>query len=237
MADTIIAKIQVRRGELDDLPVLDEGEFGYAVDYRRLFIGNTPLEFVTDGSTTEYTISDKSLIPGQMIVLLDGQQVFPGAQFNVDRTEIVWQSPPPEGSLVTITYNTELSVINNSINPTMEMLQLAGDVVNGDTGLNWNIANGNSAIINYSIVNTNKDMHIGILKLITNANILNYNSPTNPDTDEDIIVGVTDIGGGMGAAGITFDAKVENNRVHLTYTNSTEHYANFYYNIQIWNTI
>ena len=56
MADTIIAKIQVRRGELDDLPVLDEGEFGYAVDYRRLFIGNTPLEFVTDGTTKNNNI-------------------------------------------------------------------------------------------------------------------------------------------------------------------------------------
>jgi hypothetical protein len=232
MADTIIAKIQVRRGELDDLPVLDEGEFGYAVDYRRLFIGNTPLEFVTDGLETRFPISDKSLIPGQMIVLLDGQVVSPGAQFNLDRTDIVWQSPPPEGSLVTITYNTELSVINNSINPTMEMVQLSGNVVNRDTGLNWNIANGNSAIINYSTVNTAGDMHIGILKLITNANIL----PT-PVNSNDIIVGVTDVGGGMGTAGITFDARIEDNRVHLTYTNSTEHYANFYYNIQIWNTI
>jgi len=233
MADTIIAKIQVRRGELDDLPVLDEGEFGYAVDYRRLFIGNTPLEFVTDGETKRFTISDKSLIPGQMKILVDGVEEAPGINFHLDKTDIVWDTAPEEGVLVTITYNTEVSVINNSINPTMEMVQLSGNVVDSrDTGLNWNIANGNSAIINYSTVNTAGDMHIGILKLITNANIL----PTPVNTN-DIIVGVTDIGGGLGAAGITFDARIENNRVHLTYTNSTEHHANFYYNIQIWNTI
>jgi hypothetical protein len=232
MAETIIAKIQVRRGELDDLPVLDEGEFGYAVDHRRLFIGNTPLEFVTDGLSTRFTISDKSLIPGQMKILVDGVEEAPGINFNLDKTDIVWDTPPPAGVLVTITYNTELSVINNSINPTMEMAQLQGNVTNRDTGLNWNIANGNSAILNYSIVNTAGDMHIGILKLITNANIL----PT-PVNANDIIVGVTDIGGGMGQAGITFDARIENNRVHLTYTNSTEYHANFYYNIQLWNTI
>ncbi len=232
MAETIIAKIQVRRGELDDLPVLDEGEFGYAVDHRRLFIGNTPLEFVTDGLSTRFTISDKSLIPGQMKILVDGVEEAPGINFNLDKTDIVWDTPPPAGVLVTITYNTELSVINNSINPTMEMAQLQGNVTNRDTGLNWNIANGNSAILNYSIVNTAGDMHIGILKLITNANIL----PT-PVNANDIIVGVTDIGGGMGSAGITFDARIENNRVHLTYTNSTEYHANFYYNIQLWNTI
>jgi hypothetical protein len=232
MAETIIAKIQVRRGELDDLPVLDEGEFGYAVDYRRLFIGNTPLEFVTDGLSTRFTISDKSLIPGQMKILVDGVEEAPGINFNLDKTDIVWDTPPPAGILVTITYNTELSVINNSMNPTMEMAQLQGNATNRDTGLNWNIANGNSAILNYSIVNTAGDMHIGILKLITNANIL----PT-PVNANDIIVGVTDIGGGMGQAGITFDARIENNRVHLTYTNSTEYHANFYYNIQLWNTI
>lgn len=232
MADTIIAKIQVRRGELDDLPVLDEGEFGYAVDYRRLFIGNTPLEFVTDGISKRFTISDKSLIPGQMKILVDGVEEAPGVNFRLDRTDIVWDTPPAQGVLVTITYNTEVSVINNSINPTMDMVQLAGDVVDADTGLNWNIANGNSAILNYSIVNTNKDMHIGILKLITNANIL----PT-PVNNDDVVISVTDIGGGMGAAGITFDARVENNRVYLTYTNTTPYHANFYYNIQLWNTI
>jgi hypothetical protein len=232
MAETIIAKIQVRRGDLDDLPVLDEGEFGYAVDYRRLFIGNTPLEFVTDGETTRFTISDKSLIPGQMKILVDGVEQAPGINFRLDGTDLVWDTAPPAGVLVTITYNTELSVINNTINPTMEMTQLLNNVINRDTGLNWNIANGNSAILNYSIVNTAGDMHIGILKLITNANILP--TPVNPD---DIVVGVTDIGGGMGTSGITFDARIENNRVHLTYTNPTVHHANFYYNIQLWNTI
>lgn len=37
-----ISKIQVRSGNLEDLPQLSVGEFGWAVDARRLFIGNDP---------------------------------------------------------------------------------------------------------------------------------------------------------------------------------------------------
>lgn len=40
MAIVQISKIQVRTGDYSDLPVLSEGEFGYAVDSERLFIGN-----------------------------------------------------------------------------------------------------------------------------------------------------------------------------------------------------
>jgi hypothetical protein len=42
MSITQISKIQVRSGNLQDLPQLSVGEFGWAVDARRLFIGNDP---------------------------------------------------------------------------------------------------------------------------------------------------------------------------------------------------
>lgn len=37
-----ISKIQVRTGNIEDLPQLSVGEFGWAIDERRLFIGNQP---------------------------------------------------------------------------------------------------------------------------------------------------------------------------------------------------
>jgi hypothetical protein len=40
MAITQISKIQVRRGLLEELPQLASGEFGWAIDAQRLFIGN-----------------------------------------------------------------------------------------------------------------------------------------------------------------------------------------------------
>lgn len=40
MAITQVSKIQVRTGLLTDLPQLDVGEIGFAVDTRQVFIGN-----------------------------------------------------------------------------------------------------------------------------------------------------------------------------------------------------
>lgn len=42
MSITQISKIQIRTGSISDLPELDVGEFGFATDDRRLFIGNDP---------------------------------------------------------------------------------------------------------------------------------------------------------------------------------------------------
>lgn len=42
MSITQISKIQIRTGSISDLPELDIGEFGFATDDRRLFIGNDP---------------------------------------------------------------------------------------------------------------------------------------------------------------------------------------------------
>lgn len=59
MSITQTSKIRVRTGEMADLPQLSPGEFGFATDEKRLFIGNDPLNpFVTPGNTevlTEYS--------------------------------------------------------------------------------------------------------------------------------------------------------------------------------------
>ena len=40
MSTLQISRIQIRRGLYQDLPILHEGELGYATDRKRLFIGN-----------------------------------------------------------------------------------------------------------------------------------------------------------------------------------------------------
>ena len=50
-----IAQMKVRQGNLADLPVLQPGEFGYALDQQRLYIGNTPVSQAGDGTTTLFT--------------------------------------------------------------------------------------------------------------------------------------------------------------------------------------
>lgn len=223
MAETIIAKIQVRRGELEDLPALDEGEFGYALDYNRLFIGNSPLEFTADGVTTRFTIQSKSIVPGQTTVLVDGNERTQYVEYNFEDTDIVFAEAPTTGSLIKVNFNTELSIINEKA--TRDRIELSANAANLDTTLNWSLANYNSASIEYSLKNTATPsaMNIGTLKIITNG----------------VDTSVVDLGGGVGDSGISFDARIniDDNRVYVTYTNTTNFTANLFYSIQLWNTI
>jgi hypothetical protein len=219
MAETIIAKIQVRRGELEDLPALDEGEFGYALDYNRLFIGNTPLEFVADGVTNRFTLQTKSIVPGQTKVLVDGNERTQYVEYNFEDTDIVFAEAPTVDSVIKVSFNTELSVVNAKASRDRIVLDALAD--NRDTTINWSLLNYNSASIEYSLKNSAGAMNIGTLKVITNG----------------VDVSVVDLGGGIGESGIGFDAIVDNGRVYVTYTNTSEFSANLFYSIQLWNTI
>ena len=219
MAETIIAKIQVRRGELEDLPALAEGEFGYALDYNRLFIGNTPLEFVADGSTTRFTLQTKSIVPGQTKVLVDNSERTQYVEYNFEDTDIVFAEAPTEGSVIKVSFNTELSVVNAKANRDRIVLDVTN--VPNDTTINWNLLNYNSASIEYSLKNSAGAMNIGTLKVITNG----------------VDASVIDLGGGFGYSGISFDARIDDGRIYVTYTNTSEFSANLFYSIQFWNTI
>ena len=94
MPTTTTSKIQVRRGPLSDLPILDEGEFGYALDYHRLFIGNTPLSFTGNGKTKRYTVQDRTILPNQISVLVDNSEVNIGVEYTLEETDIVFANAP-----------------------------------------------------------------------------------------------------------------------------------------------
>ena len=220
MADNITAKIQVRRGELEDLPVLDEGEFGYALDYRRLFIGNAPMTFTADGASNRYTIQGKSIVPGQVKILLDGNEAEQYVVYNFEDSEIVFAEAPAEGTVITVGFNTELSVVNEKV--AKDRIVLSPSVV-ADTGISWSLANYNSASIDYSLKNSNGDMNIGTIKVITDG----------------VDTSVIEMGGSIGGSQISFDARIdtEENKLYVTYENPLPFAANFFYNIQLWNTI
>ena len=55
---SVVAQIKVRQGNLADLPILQPGEFGYATDTSRLYIGNVPpTAQAGDGTTTIFTFN------------------------------------------------------------------------------------------------------------------------------------------------------------------------------------
>ena len=60
MPEQRISQIQVRVGDLQDLPILATGEFGYAEYENRLFIGNPPVAVGT-GNGTDVTFNVPAL--------------------------------------------------------------------------------------------------------------------------------------------------------------------------------
>ena len=218
MAETIIAKIQVRRGELEDLPALDEGELGYALDNHRLFIGNKPLEFTADGVTKRFTVQWRSIVPTQIKVSVNDVEVT-YAEYYVEDTDIVFNDVPADGSVIRVNFNTEFGTVSEKA--IRDKIVLSANVFSNDTSIDWNLLNYNSASIEYSLKNSAGAMNIGTLKVITNG----------------VDVSVIDLGGGIGDSGIGFDARINNGRVYVTYTNTSEFSANLFYSIQLWNTI
>lgn len=96
MASTQISRIQVRRGLQENLPNLAAGEFGWAVDSRRLFIGNgpttegAPSEGVTE-VLTELAINSIELTPANILpssfTLTADQSTFATTSLTVENTK------------------------------------------------------------------------------------------------------------------------------------------------------
>ena len=64
MAIVQISKIQVRSGNIADLPQLAVGEFGWAVDTQQLFIGNDPNTIGPLPDNTEILTEYSGMSPG-----------------------------------------------------------------------------------------------------------------------------------------------------------------------------
>ena len=70
MSITQTSKIRVRTGDLADLPQLSPGEFGFATDEKRLFIGNQSLSpFTVPGNTEISTIQTTSTVTFSAIAM------------------------------------------------------------------------------------------------------------------------------------------------------------------------
>lgn len=102
MAITQISKIQVRTGNSADLPVLSSGEFGYATDTHKLYIGNPGASLPTDnteigasgysgvslyirGTVANYTLLPSGAALGDLYIVLSaggGYQQYDGAFSN-----------------------------------------------------------------------------------------------------------------------------------------------------------
>lgn len=103
--------MQHRTGDLADLPQLDIGEFGFATDQNRLFIGNDPLQHPVSGgqvTNTEILTSDPncsislSQLTGNLSIAVGNIKITGGSNGRVLQTDgngnLSWVTVPGAGS-------------------------------------------------------------------------------------------------------------------------------------------
>ena len=120
----VVAQIKVRQGNLADLPILEPGEFGYALDRQRLYIGNNPTPSQAgDGSTVAFTFplidTDGDGTTDNNTVLQFGNKMTfavyvddvlqdPATAYTANDSTITFITAPATGAVILVKYNTEV---------------------------------------------------------------------------------------------------------------------------------
>lgn len=155
----IDARLIVRKGNLQDLPILDSGEMGYAENVNRLFIGNNPLTQTGDGSTTQFNFGIDLTGPAFLYsVDIDGVQA--ALTVNTSNDFIMgFTTAPADGSVITLKYNTEILIKQppEGMYDAPVSAELVPGPVTGElfTPITIDSARFNDIKIRYTIINNN----------------------------------------------------------------------------------
>jgi hypothetical protein len=237
--ETVIAKIQLRRGDFDDLPVLSEAELGYATDYDRLFIGNKPVTFQGDGVTKEFNLRDAAIIPTQIRISINDEIVYDTDIMNeglhasglglspeevnfiqeIGGSTIVFARPPESNAVITVSYNSEILINKQPQEKNAVLLSITGDIIT-KTKISWDVLLYNTAKMTYSY-KAGEELVVGEIFFITNGPGSNPTIKVKNSATDNLI---------------TFMGMIEDQRFYVTYTNNTAP-ANLFYNLELWNTI
>lgn len=177
---TTTAKITVRTGEMNDLPKgpagttagapkLAAGEFAYAVDTRRLFIGNDHTETVAtgDGSTTEFNFNiDLDDIDARAydIVISDADGANPvtqtkGTDYSVNNEVVTFTTAPANTKKITLYYLTEILSHSRRHEPANTGTLTAGVTSRTFGAINLNIDSNDWYAIKYRMVDAAANEH------------------------------------------------------------------------------
>ena len=219
MSTLQISRIQIRRGLYQDLPILHEGELGYATDRKRLFIGNAKDTFTGDGNTTSFTLTAKIARPQHIQVYVNDTRKTPAVDYSVSGTTLTFLGTAPAiSATIEVGYNTELEIHNTEL--VVDEFQLAASQTDQPTGFFFNKNLFNTAIIDYSLKDSSGNLAVGHLRMITDG------------TTVTVLDSFTE----TAALGITFSGAISGDNVILRYSNTSSATAKFYYNVKLWNT-
>lgn len=220
MADTRISKIRVRQGDYDDLPMLDAGEFGYAKDRRRLFIGNDTVTVGTgNGSATQFVVDIDLSSPNILAVYNNGTLVN-ASEYDLVGTTLTFNTAPANGNTITIRFNSEVSIDKDATIPSSILLAANGAAA--DTGFQFDTTQYNACFMDYTVEST-VGVRIGQLRFVIDT------SSGNAAIDESYAE--------TSPMGIVFDVSTATaNTLKLIYTDSEGVDAKFKYTYQLWNS-
>jgi len=216
MADTRISKIKVRQGNFSDLPNLDPGEFGFAKDQRRLFIGNDTVSVGTgNGILTQFTVPIGLTEPSLLRVFVNGTAVN-ASDFTLSGTTLTFSTAPT--GAITVGFNSEIDLGED----VPVAIQLAANGNSADTGFSVITTQHNIVIMDYTLESTN-GVRVGQLKFATDTS-------ASTSTIDDIFTET-------GTVGIVFNLDIGTpNTMKLQYTDSDNLISNFKYTYQSWNS-
>ena len=216
MADTRISKIKVRQGNFSDLPTLDPGEFGFAKDVRRLFIGNDTISVGTgNGVLTQFIVPIGLTEPGVLRVFVDGTAVN-ASDYTLVGTTLTFSSAPT--GAITVGFNSEVDLGEQPV----QEIQLAANATNSDTGFQVDTTQYNVIIMDYTLKSTN-GVRVGQIRFATDTGA----STTTIDDN------YTE----TGAINVQFNVDIATaNTMKLQYTDYDNLISTFKYTYQTWNS-
>jgi len=224
MADTRISKLKVRRGQLTDMPVLEEGELGYATDAYRLFIGNSTFTVGTgDDTTTVFVLPLDTDNPATNLynptVYVDGVLVNPST-YTIVSTTLTFDTAPVLNSVITIRWNSEIILKTNVAEPSSLTLD-ASSAAGTNTGLAFDKRIYDTAFIEYSLkLSDNSAYRVGNLRILV-----------DPLTDNVVVDDQFNI---TSTINFVFDASVTGNILNLTYENTETLPVIFKFTYKLW---
>jgi hypothetical protein len=230
MTDTLIAKVQLRNGNIADLPILSEAELAYATDQTRLFVGNLEYTIGTgNGVLTTFNIPSTSNVP----IPATNTEFIKFYVNGVERSDVVvggttvtFSVAPADTTTITMKYNSEIKLLNSSINPNSLLLSASVTVDFQDTGFAIDANIYDTVFINYSIKMLDGSdnitgYRIGTIKAIVDLEGDDYildDSYTSFNNDNSVL----------------FDGRIQDGIFYLTYKNSSSSSATLKYKFETW---
>lgn len=216
MADTRISKIKVRQGNFSDLPTLDPGEFGFAKDVRRLFIGNDTISVGTgNGVLTQFTVPIGLTEPGVLRVFVDGNAVN-ASDYTLVGTTLTFSSAPT--GAITVGFNSEVDLGEQPVSE----IQLAANATNSDTGFQVDTTQYDVIIMDYTLRSTN-GVRVGQIRFATDT------SASTTTIDDNYTE--------TGVVNVQFNVDIATaNTMKLQYSDYDNLISTFKYTYQTWNS-